>query len=51
MHRQKYPSTLYVTIKPLNARGRYHPGIRSVVDGDIEGMRERYNQITKDVEE
>ncbi|CAF3764743.1 unnamed protein product [Rotaria socialis] len=51
MNRQKYPSTLYVTIKPLDSRGRYHPGIRSVVDGDIEGMRERYNQLTKEIED
>ncbi|CAF3431313.1 unnamed protein product [Rotaria sp. Silwood1] len=49
-HREKYPSTLYVTIKPLNARGHYHPGIRSIVDGDIKGMRERYDQLAKEME-
>ncbi|CAF4851274.1 unnamed protein product, partial [Rotaria sp. Silwood1] len=48
--REKYPSTLYVTIKPLNARGHYHPGIRSIVDGDIKGMRERYDQLAKEME-
>ncbi|CAF0859168.1 unnamed protein product [Rotaria sordida] len=49
LHREKYPSTLYVTIKPLNSRGHYHPGIRSIVDGDIKGKRERYDQLQKEI--
>ncbi|CAF2659041.1 unnamed protein product [Rotaria sp. Silwood2] len=48
LHREKYPSTLYITIKPLNSRGHYHPGIRSIVDGDIKGMREQYDKLVQE---
>lgn len=50
-HRVKYPSTLYVTIKPLNSQGQYRTGIRSVITGDIEGMRKEYDQLMQETKE
>ncbi|UJR37055.1 hypothetical protein I4U23_029760 [Adineta vaga] len=51
MSRIKYPSTLYVTIKPLNIPNHFNPGIRSALDGGIEQMRNEYQQIKRDLAE
>ncbi|CAF1425836.1 unnamed protein product [Adineta steineri] len=51
MHRTKYPSTLYVTIKPLNIPTHFYPGLRSALDGGIEHMRNEYRQIKRELEE
>ncbi|CAF1634662.1 unnamed protein product, partial [Adineta ricciae] len=47
----KYPSTLYVTVKPLNIPNHFHPGLRSALDGGIEQMRNEYRQIKRELEE
>lgn len=51
LQREKYPSTLYVTIKPLNIPTHFHPGLRSALDGGIEQMRNEYRQISRELEE
>jgi hypothetical protein len=51
MHREKYPSTLYVTLKPLNAPSHFRPGLRSALDGGIEQIREEYRQIKSELDE
>lgn len=51
VRRQKYPSTLYITIKPLPSRGHYRPGIRSVLHGDIAGVRKQYDEIMQEDKE
>jgi hypothetical protein len=50
INRAKYPSTLYVTIKPLNPPNNFRPGLRSVLEGDIEQMREEYRQLKPELE-
>lgn len=51
LNRIKYPSTLYVTIKPLNKPRFYRPGLRSALDGDIEQMRKEYQELTVELDE
>jgi hypothetical protein len=51
MHREKYPSTIYVTIKPLNKPSHFRPGLRSALDGDIEHIRREYEELQLEVDE
>jgi hypothetical protein len=51
IHREKYPSTLYVTIKPLNKPNYFRPGLRSALDGDIEQIRKEYEELKIELEE
>ena len=51
MNRQKYPSTIYVTIKPLSIPNSFRPGLRSALDGGIEQIREEYRQMQSELDE
>ena len=51
LHREKYPSTLYITAKPLNKPHYFRPGLRSALDGDIEQIRKEYQELKIELDE
>lgn len=51
LNREKYPSTLYITIKSLNKPTYFRPGLRSALHGGIEEIQKEFQDVKVDLDE